>query len=62
MDNCTPQCRAMKLLVFGLVIVLVRYFYPGWDIWMVVGVLLVIKALMLFIWPTCCCHPEKKKK
>jgi len=61
MEGCTPQCKAMKLLVFGIILVLVRYFKAGWDIWLVIGVLLIIKGLLKLIMPTCCCHKKEKK-
>ncbi|MBU0461133.1 MAG: hypothetical protein KJ574_00960 [Nanoarchaeota archaeon] len=60
MDKCTPQCTAMKLLVFGIVLILVRM-YTTWDIWIVIGALLIIKAIMLFIMPICPCIKGKKK-
>ncbi len=59
--DCTPQCMAMKLLVFGVILILVRL-YTQWDIWVVLGTLLVIKAILLLIMPKCCCQKEPKKK
>lgn len=44
-------------LVIGIVIILVRL-YTNWDIWVVIGVLLIIKAIMMFKHP--CCKPKKK--
>ena len=62
MENCcTPRCIAMKLLVAGLILVLVRN-YTNWDMWIVVGALLIIKAVILFIMPNCCCNTKAKKK
>jgi len=51
----------MKLLVAGLILVLVRN-YTNWDMWIVVGALLIIKAVILFIMPNCCCNTKAKKK
>jgi hypothetical protein len=62
MCDCKPQCMAIKLLVFGLVIVLARLF-TEWDIWIVVGVLLIIKAIVMFVMSLCpCCKKEKGKR
>ena len=59
--DCTPQCMAMKLLVFGAILILVRL-YTAWDIWVVLGALLVIKGLLLFIMPNCACNTKEPKK
>jgi uncharacterized protein YjeT (DUF2065 family) len=61
----TPKCIGMKMLVLGIVLILVRL-YTTWDIWVVLGVLAVIKGLILLLMPNCCCDkkqckPEKKK-
>jgi len=59
--DCTPQCTAMKFLVFGAILILVRL-YTQWDIWVVLGALLIVKGLLLFIMPKCCCQAEAPKK
>lgn len=59
MENCQPQCIAMKLIVLGVVLILVRL-YTNWDMWLVVGAILIIKAIMLFIMPVCPCVKKKK--
>jgi len=61
MDECTPQCKAMKLLIIGVVLVLARL-YTAWDIWVVIGTILVIKAIILLIMPVCPCNKAKKKR
>ncbi len=61
MEGCTPACKGMKLLLLGVILILVRYF-TAWDIWVVIGVLMIIKALMLFIMPICPCQKKMKKK
>lgn len=62
MDNCcTPRCMAIKLLVLGIILILVRL-YTSWDIWIVLGVLAIIKAIMLFAMPVCPCQTQNKEK
>jgi len=62
MENCcTPGCIGAKLLVMGLVLILVRI-YTQWDIWVVLGVILIIKAVMMFIMPVCACNRDSKAK
>jgi hypothetical protein len=60
MDECTTQCKAGKMLVFGIILVLVRMF-TDWDIWLVIGVLLIVKALSLFLMPKCMCQTKIKR-
>ena len=60
MKECIPACKATKLLVLGVILILVRL-YTAWDIWVVIGALLVIKALMMYIMPVCPCTKNKKK-
>jgi hypothetical protein len=65
-EECTTQCVATKLLVIGIVIVLARL-YTTWDIWVVIGALLIIKAVLLYVMPVCGCQTKaakdsKKKK
>ncbi len=61
MECCTPKCMAVKMLVLGLVLVLVRL-YTAWDIWIVLGAILIIKAVVMFVMPTCKCNVDTKKK
>ena len=61
MEECVPQCKAMKMLVIGGVLIAVRLF-TKWDIVIVIGAMLVVKALMLFVMPVCPCNSKKEKK
>jgi membrane-bound ClpP family serine protease len=60
-ECCSPRCWAAKLLVVGIILILVRL-YTVWDIWVVLGVLLIIKAIIMFIMPTCMCQTKSSKK
>jgi hypothetical protein len=59
-DCCTPKCKAIKMLIFGLILILVTL-YTTWNIWVVLGVLLIIKAIIMFFMPTCCCSKSAEK-
>lgn len=61
-ECCTPNCKAGKLLVLGLILILVTLYLPTWNIWIVLGVLLIIKAVMMFFMPNCCCHGKIQEK
>ena len=61
MENCTPKCWAMKLLVLGIVLILVRI-YTAWDIWVVLGAVLIIKGFLLLVMPNCGCQVKTKAK
>ena len=61
MEDYTPGCWAMKLLVLGIVLILVRI-YTMWDIWVVLGTILIIKGLLLLIMPKWYCQTKPKAK
>lgn len=62
MENCcTPRCIAMKMLILGAILVLVRT-YTAWDIWIVLGVILLIKGIILVIMPVCPCQNKQARK
>lgn len=61
MEGFNHRHIAIKLLIVGAILVLVRS-YTEWDIWVVIGAILVIKAILLFIMPTCDCNAKTKKK
>ena len=44
MESC--GCHKWKWLIFGIVLVLVRLLMPAWYIWVVIGVLAIIKGLL----------------
>ena len=52
---------ATKLLIVGIILILVKLYTP-WDMWLVVGTLLIIKAIILYIMPVCPCNTKAKKK
>ena len=61
MEGCDPRGMAVKLLIAGIVLILVRV-YTAWDIWIVIGALIIIKAIVVFFMPTGKCMEEPKKK
>ena len=52
---------AGKMLILGIILILVRL-YTSWDIWIVIGALLIIKAVVHFAVPHTCCEESTKKK
>ncbi|HJN57288.1 MAG: hypothetical protein QF436_00490 [Candidatus Woesearchaeota archaeon] len=64
-EGLCRKCCALKLIVFGAILILVRLYKPTWDIWVVLGSLFAIKGLLILIKPDGCgCNdkPAKKKK
>jgi hypothetical protein len=66
MEEHTPQCKGTMLAVLGIILVLVRR-YTTWDIWVVLGALLIIKGVLIVAMhgcscKTCCTTAPKKKK
>lgn len=55
----TAKCWAMKMVVVGVIIILVRLL-TTWDIWIVLGTLAIIKGLIMFFMPACPCKCEAK--
>jgi uncharacterized membrane protein HdeD (DUF308 family) len=51
------------MLIVGIVIVLARQ-YTTWDIWLVIGGLLVLKGILIMVMPPKdnCCEPGKPEK
>jgi len=50
MDCCNPKMMALKMLILGIILILVRL-YTSWDIWVVLGVIVAIKGLIMLIMP-----------
>ena len=58
---CT-KCHASKYIVVGLVL-LANQLYLKWDIWVVIGALLVLKGVLKLVKPNCPhCEPMPMKK
>jgi len=61
MHEFNPRFMATKLLVLGIVLIVVRL-YTEWDIWVVFGVIVIIKAILMFIMPLGRYQVKPKKK
>jgi len=48
---CT-KCHAGKYIVVGLIL-LANYYWLKWDIWVLIGALLVLKGLLKLVKPNC---------
>jgi len=46
------KCHAGMAIVIGLILV-INQLYVEWDIWVVVGVLIILKGIMKIVKPTC---------
>ena len=51
--------KAIMMFVFGLVIILARL-YTTWDIWVVVGAMMILKAVFMVVM-SLCCHGKDDK-
>lgn len=60
MENCcTPKCKSMKLLIMGIAIILLDT-YTDLNLWLIVGVLLILKAVLVLLVPICpCCNTKQ---
>ena len=64
-DGVCGKCHATKFIVVGLVLI-ANQLWLKWDIWVVIGALLVLKGVMKLAMPGGCGHcremPAKKGK
>ena len=61
-DGYCAKCHGAKWVVFGLILI-VNQLYLRWDIWVVLGVLIVLKGIMKLAMPACShCQPSEIKK
>ena len=51
-DGYCAKCHGSKWIVFGLILI-VNQLYLKWDIWVVLGVLVVLKGIMKLSMPSC---------
>ena len=64
MESVCGKCWGGMLVLIGLILVLVRL-YTMWDIWVVMGVILIVGGFLLMANPTCShvqAKPAAKKK
>lgn len=60
-DGVCAKCWSAKYIVLGLVLIANQYWLK-WDIWVVIGALLVLKGIVKMAMPMCGhCQPEMKK-
>ena len=61
-DGYCAKCHGAKWIVFGLILI-VNQLYLGWDIWVVLGLLIVLKGIMKLAMPSCShCQPSMAMK
>jgi len=61
-SGCSSKCRSMKWLVLGLILILIGYYLPNWNIGIVIGVFLILKAVWITLVPVCpYCNPREKR-
>lgn len=51
-DGYCGKCHGAKWIVLGLILI-VNQLYLRWDIWVVLGVLIVLKGIMKLTMPSC---------
>ena len=54
MENCcSSKCKSMKWLALGIILILIGYYRPLWNIGIVIGVFLILKAIWVTLMPAC---------
>ena len=61
-DGVCAKCWGVKYLVVGIVLVANQWWFK-WDIWVVIGVLLILKGVIKLAMPACGhCQPSMAMK
>ena len=61
-DGYCGKCHAGKFIVVGIILVANQWWFH-WDIWVVIGVLLVLTGIMKLAMPMCShCQPSMAMK
>ncbi len=60
-DGVCSKCWGTKYIVVGLILIANEYWFQ-WNVWVVIGTLLVIKGVLKHVMPSCghCAVPETK--
>lgn len=56
--DCKPACQGITFLIIGIALILIKL-YTAWDMWVVIGALIIILGLIKLICPVCPCHKKK---
>ena len=61
-DGVCGKCWGAKYLVVGIVLIANQWWFK-WDIWVVIGVLLILKGVLKLAMPMCShCQPSMSTK
>lgn len=54
MEERCGKWWVLKLIIIGLALIWISVYKPNWNLWAIIGALLIIKALVILIMPLCC--------